>query len=569
MVAPAVSGFEPDPNAPDFGTLMFADGRALPGVHKDVAASYMTDPMAGATADASGPSNAAAPPNAGAAGGAAPVQAATVFDAQTPGAIPTTEPGLGIVAKPPTRQGVTAVEPVGAEGAATSRQNIPAAPVPGQVAVDENGLPHVYHGASAGGPVVTGGESKRETEGAAPTQAQMETRRDLAIDRRLLNQAQVSRDVSALDEQAAGAQEAAEASRQRVQAAQIQRDGIKNQFLQDRDAARQDVAQATSGQVDPNHWFGSKAPFEKIVVGLGQIFSAFTSAYTNRPNIAFEMMQKEREQDIAAQRDALDRKGAAANNRLSQLVYDYKMDRDDAEQQLKHEQDSLISQVTTQMAAATKKKDVIDAANKFDLDIQQQQLEQDQKDADKATGKRTYVERFQQRQAQGAGWGAPNVALAAQLAGIEHTKAQTAALNAKTAASKPTKGADEEANLVSIGRDLQGVGESNDTPSGTGMAGRAIVGKTAGAETAANRKLVDRVTLASLESDRARARYRAASSSEKEGIRESVFGVANPTGVQLTEAHRNNVQRFKAKAASGAATSAPADSGADVEGGAE
>jgi hypothetical protein len=224
----------------------------------------------------------------------------------------------------------------------------------------------------------------------------------------------------------------------------------RQEFLTNREAAQRDIDKAAKGESDPNHWFHSQSTFGQIVTTFGQLVSAFTSAYTNRPTLPAEMMQKTMDRDIRSQEDALNRKGAAANNRLSQLMTEYKMDREDAIDTLRQEQEQLMSAVGKQFAGATNSKEVMAAWQQQDAQRQANVQAQVRAMADRNAGKvkTTGTEAF--TPAQSGGGGGPSLDLMGKRLALEKSAAEVAKLRGEAAGG----GKETQAEAQKFGQEM-------------------------------------------------------------------------------------------------------------------
>lgn len=74
---------------------------------------------------------------------------------------------------------------------------------------------------------------------------------------------------------------------------------------QENDQLGQEIRQ---GKVDPQHFWASKSTGSKISTGIGLILGGIGAGMTGQPNAALQLVQKQMDQDLQAQRENLDNK---------------------------------------------------------------------------------------------------------------------------------------------------------------------------------------------------------------------------------------------------------------------
>lgn len=226
-----------------------------------------------------------------------------------------------------------------------------------------------------------------------------------------LNQAQVRQkwtDIQSAQLQAEHYAAVEQAAKMREQVAQRQARVAKlqNDYRTKRTAVQQEVDDAAKEKVDPDHFFASRGPLARITAALAQAFGAFGATLGRTPNFAQQIVDGEIDRDIAAQRENINRHGAHAKNKLSQLMQDYGLDIDEATGMLRSSQQQLAEQQVRAHAAMSKDVEVQKAQEEWLAQRAIDREEQERKLMQDSVGKRSGTVKFARADA-GAGSALP------------------------------------------------------------------------------------------------------------------------------------------------------------------
>jgi hypothetical protein len=198
---------------------------------------------------------------------------------------------------------------------------------------------------------------------------------DLSIDRRLLNQQIAERQslAAAQETLAFGEQAAREQKRAEIEASVAARAAEESRRAEaEYDQARNEFRDK---KVDPERLFrGPTGTIRKIAMAIAQAAGAYAATIGRTANFAQQIVQSRIEEDIAAQREDIRVRGLHVDNALANLTRKIG-DQRAAEAVLRSAQGDYASALMRTRAAATKRQEVIDVAQKWDLDEQQRQLE--------------------------------------------------------------------------------------------------------------------------------------------------------------------------------------------------
>lgn len=138
------------------------------------------------------------------------------------------------------------------------------------------------------------------------------------------------------------------------------------------DTARQEFR---GSKVDPNRMFrGPGGALKAIASAFAQAVGAYGATLARTQNFAQQIAQSAIDRDIAAQNEEIRIRGMDADNALARLTRKLG-DKKAAEAVLRGAQGEYVASLYKARAAASKRPEIIEAAQKFDLDEQQRQVE--------------------------------------------------------------------------------------------------------------------------------------------------------------------------------------------------
>lgn len=198
---------------------------------------------------------------------------------------------------------------------------------------------------------------------------------DLSIDQRLLNR-QVA------DRQAAGASAESLAFAEEAGRAQ-ERVKLENAVAEEAkaDAQRAEVEYDTARQefrnskIDPNRMFhGPLGTFKLLGTAIAQAAGAYGATLGRTQNFAQQIIQSAIDRDISAQQETIRIRGLDADNALARMTRKLGNQKA-AEAVLRGSQGEYAANLFKARAAASKRPEIMEAAQRFDLAEQQRQVE--------------------------------------------------------------------------------------------------------------------------------------------------------------------------------------------------
>lgn len=212
---------------------------------------------------------------------------------------------------------------------------------------------------------------------------------DLSIDQRLLNQQVADRQAAgAAAESLAFAEEAGRAQ-ERVKLENTVAEEAKTAAKQaevEYDTARQELR---NSKIDPNRMFhGPLGSFKMIGAAIAQAAGAYGATLGRTQNFAQQIVQSAIDRDIAAQQEAIRIRGMDADNALARMTRKLGNQKA-AEATLRSAQGEYAANLFKARAAASKRPEIMEAAQRFDLAEQQRQVELRRQYLQEVAGKTT------------------------------------------------------------------------------------------------------------------------------------------------------------------------------------
>jgi len=231
-------------------------------------------------------------------------------------------------------------------------------------------------------------QSEVVVEGGFPVDEDyLEAQSQLSIDRRLAAQEAADRAAAAAEQERDLELENVARTAERVRVQQEQADEAERRVQQDQCLYDETRRVFRESKVDPNRIFsGVKGTVAAIFSAVAQGLGAYGATLGRTPNYAQQIIQAAIDRDIAAQEKEIQVRGEAANNALSQLTRSLG-DRQQAKILLEQLQKDYVSSQRAQIAAATKRDDIIARAQEWDINEQQRLLENQQLYLERARGK--------------------------------------------------------------------------------------------------------------------------------------------------------------------------------------
>lgn len=390
------------PELPGAGMLHFDDGRpplmALPEIAGDYREKLgLSDERLAMTPQQSLSSNTNPPEKLDAGGGVfggAPGWQDNFHGRTAPAPVaPSPPPAAPAVPVPPQQA------PQGAVGAPPP--DIAAPPPPPSVTdqvqqardvVAQRASAELIRGTTGGGPARAAGyapvSQKVITEQGAPYDPQAAGQR-LEADKALLDaklgEAATAKQIA--DAQAAKAASDNLAAQKRLadQQAEIQRKQTNyQQQNQHMERELQDYSQ--SAQPDPNRFFSSRTPVANMMSAIGQALGAAGASLGHTQNFAFEYVQSQIKNDIAAQQQAYESGRADRNNALARFANYYHGDIDMAKAGLNIAMNKVAETEAQQFAAQSQSKTITAGAQALAAQFQADSLKREQDKAALAMG---------------------------------------------------------------------------------------------------------------------------------------------------------------------------------------
>jgi len=407
----AIVGFDQDPQAPPGGGLFHFDDRpSLYAVSPQHAAPFMqlsaqSDPrlaMAGGGGagggggmDASAPSGFGGAPMASGAGGGLPDQQApqpppmasdagmSLVDSEGPLASQS-GPMSSAAGQPPAPTPARSA----VRSASAAPTQVPAmGPSPGPSAKPDAGVPAALRGAPRGMQIAS--ETKSSEGGIRALTPEEQTAKSEAFLNQALTEKRVAAESSEWEaKQALAAQQQADDARFDLEHYRDVQERVRSDYRTKRAQIQGEVDEAAKRKVDPNHFFDTHGgTLGRIVIGLASAMGAFGATLGRTPNYAQQIIDKAIDQDIGLQREQIAEQGAAAKNKMAQLMRDYDLDVGEAAGILRNSQQQLADSQARAFAHATKSKDIADTFDKWYADRAAKRVDEDIQREDATVGK--------------------------------------------------------------------------------------------------------------------------------------------------------------------------------------
>jgi hypothetical protein len=250
---------------------------------------------------------------------------------------------------------------------------------------------------------------KYSDAGIAYTPEEREARAEASINESMARQQTAQSQIEIERARGALASEQADRSVREVQQAQAAKRRIQESYDLRRTAVEAEIDDAATQKIDRNGIFKDSGTLGVLGAALAQGFGAYAASVLHTPNYAQQMIDSAVERDIAAQRDQVQRKGAAANNKLARLMNDHHIGIDEATQRLTQGQQRLADLQTLELAHATKQEDIKNNYNEWYAGRQKARLDEDRHFSEIAAGKQSGEVVLKKAAVAGAGSNIPPI----------------------------------------------------------------------------------------------------------------------------------------------------------------
>ncbi len=200
--------------------------------------------------------------------------------------------------------------------------------VPGRAAVDPENL-NANRRAVRVAQTVSGGLEETPEEKAERLEAERTRKRQNEADMADLNAANAEM-TAAAEQRRTDAYNATLAADIERRDAENRRRKIDADYESKRASAQKELDAANEMKVDPDRFFREKGTASRVLSAIGVALGAYGASVNGGPNFALEIVNKSIDRDIDAQMDEIRRKGAAANNAVSELSRRYDLSVDEA-----------------------------------------------------------------------------------------------------------------------------------------------------------------------------------------------------------------------------------------------
>lgn len=158
-----------------------------------------------------------------------------------------------------------------------------------------------------------------------------------------------------------------------------------------------------SAKPDPDRFFANRAPVANMLSVIGQALGAAGASLGHTQNFAFEYIQSQIKNDIAAQQQEYEAGRADRNNALARFANYYHGDMDLAKLGLQQAMNKVAETETNQFAAQSQSKTISANAAALAAQFQRDSLMREQQKAELAQGKTTTVNEQKFHAAEGGG----------------------------------------------------------------------------------------------------------------------------------------------------------------------
>ena len=275
--------------------------------------------------------------------------------------------------------------------------------------VAQRAAAELIRGTTGGGPARPAGYapvSQRTTVEAGPAYDPQAARDRLAADQSVLD-AQLGQQATAkqiADAQAAKAAADNLAARQHLAAQQAEIQRKQQAYQQQNQHMERELADySQSAQPDPNRFFSRREPIANIMSVIGQALGAAGASLGHSQNFAFEYVQQQIRNDIAAQQQAYEAGRADRNNALARFANYYHGDIDMAKAGLQQAMNKVAETEVSQFAAQAQSRTISSNAAALAAQFQKDSLMREQQKAELALGKTTTATEDKFHQAEGGG----------------------------------------------------------------------------------------------------------------------------------------------------------------------
>lgn len=199
------------------------------------------------------------------------------------------------------------------------------------------------------------------------------------------------------------AQKRAVAAQQELVRAKNDRENEIRSFGQRKQEVDDEVDQAMRREVNPNKWFEDRGVIGTIGAALAQALGAYGATLGRTPNFTQQIIDQAVSRDVAAQRDAVERDGLRANNKLADLMRTHQMTINEATLRLQQSQQRLADSHAGELASASKSEDTRNAFNEWLAGRSRQRLDENRKFVNESLGKQSGKVEFTAKPVAGAG----------------------------------------------------------------------------------------------------------------------------------------------------------------------